>query len=201
MDGWAKLETLSKVIAAIFIPVAIAWMGNQLSAFNKQKDTETKLIELATTILTKDSGPNPSEETKHLRNWAVGVINVYSGVPMNDTTKDALVSGSISLPAKQLENQTTDAAGTWGVVFGGDKTLEEAQYEIKHTAKSVGVNKAQIFLRSAAYRSVAVYTSRTEAEDALGKLKTVRSSSYIVDMTKWCPNTNISKDYYECIIK
>lgn len=192
-----KLESISKIIAAIFIPIAIAYMGNELAANNKKKETETKLVELATVILSKEAGPNQSAESRNIRKWAVDVINTYSGVPMSVETKTALIN-STSLPS--VTKTTDDVNSTFGVVFGADKTIDEANYEVSVKAKKIGVDNAQIFLRSGLYRSVAVYPSRAEAEEALGKLKQLRQDSFVVDMTKWCPNTTRQSQYFECKI-
>jgi len=190
-----KIESISKIIAAIFIPLAIAFMGNELSVSNKKKDTETKLVELATAILTKEIITDRVAEHRNIRKWAVDVINTYSGVPMSAETQTALIE-KISLPT--THKAAEEHSGTFGVVFGGDRTLKEAKKEISITAKRAGIDNAQIFLRSGSYRSVAVFTSRSEAEDALGKLKALRSSSYLVDMAKWCPNTSKSNTFFEC---
>lgn len=189
-----KLESISKIIAAVFIPLAIAFMGNELSIINKKKDTETKLVELATTILTKEVD-RKSTESQQLRQWAVDVINTYSGVKMSEETRTALVT-RISLP----HNRTgaDDSASTFAVVFGADKTVDAAKHEVTVTARQAGVKGAEIFLRSGAYRSVIVAESRADAEELLGRLQGQRASSYIVDMTKWCPNTVRNHEYFEC---
>lgn len=54
MDTWQKLEVISKVVAAVFIPVAIAVLANNLAAANKQRDSEMKVVEIATAILSKE---------------------------------------------------------------------------------------------------------------------------------------------------
>lgn len=54
MDGWQKLEVVSKIAAAILVPLAIGWAGNQISLANKQRDSETKFVELAAAVLNKE---------------------------------------------------------------------------------------------------------------------------------------------------
>lgn len=170
-------------------------MANELAANNKQKETETKLVELATVILSKEAGPTQSAESRNIRKWAVDVINTYSGVPMSTETKVALIN-TTSLPS--TNKNAEDSSSTFGVVFGADKTLDEAKHEVIVNTKKVNVDSAEIFLRSGLYRSVAVYANRPNAEEALGKLKQLRKDSFIVDMTKWCPNTTRQAQYFEC---
>lgn len=202
MGGWQKLEAISKVIAAIFIPLAVAYLGNQVASANKQRDTETKFVELATAILSKEPAANQTSEHQNLRKWAVDVINRFSGVPMSSETAQALVQTTalpqVTPPAAAAA--PSDPAGTWGVVFGGDSTLEAARHEATVTAKAMGIGEGQIFRRQGSFRSVGVYVSRPEAEDALGKAKAVRKSSYVVNMSTWCPSSEQKAGYFECAV-
>lgn len=177
-----KLESISKIMAAVFIPLAIAYMGNGLSESNKKKDTEVKLVELATAILSKEISSSASDDTKRIRKWAVDVINTYSGVKMENETQAALVN-TTALPA---QTKGAEDIGPWGIVFGADKTKAEAEWEVRKAEKSFQFNY-QIFLRDGSYRSVALYNSRSAAEEGLGKLKTLRQDAYLVDIGKWCP--------------
>jgi hypothetical protein len=201
MDGWQKLEVASKVIAAILIPLTVAYLGNQVATSNKQRDSETKFVELATAILTKEPGANQSSDSRNLRTWAVAVIDRFSGVPMPKETAQALIQ-STALPTVTQPTPTlapvADPAGTWGVVFGGDTTLESAQHEVTKTAERMGIGPGEIFRRSGSFRSVRVYVSRSEAEDAAGKARAVRPSSYVVNMNTWCPTSIQKTGYFEC---
>lgn len=38
MEGWQKIEVISKVIAAVLIPLAVAYLGNQVATVNKQRE-------------------------------------------------------------------------------------------------------------------------------------------------------------------
>lgn len=200
MDGWAKLDVASKVIAATLIPVAVTYLGNQVLQSTKQRESEAKFVELATAILGKEPGPKQSAEDKNLRKWAVDVVNRYSGVKMSEATADALIR-TTALP--QVSSGSTvpvgqDVAGTWGVVFGGDPTLEAATHEITKTAERIGIGPGEVFRRAGSFRSVKVYVSRSEAEDAVGKARLVRPSAYVVNMATWCPTSTANKGYYEC---
>ena len=200
MDGWQKLEVFSKVAAAIFIPLAVAYLGNQVAASNKQRDSETKFVELATAILSKDPALNQTPESKSLRKWAVDVINRFSGVPMSEATAEALIQKTYlpQVDTVQPSPAAPDPAGTWGVVFGGDTTLEYARQEITKTAERMGIGQGEVFRRAGSFRSVKVFVSRSQAEDALGKARVVRPSSYLVNMSTWCPTSEQKQGYFEC---
>ena len=201
MDRWQKIEIASKVAAAVLIPLTVAYLGNQVASSNKQRDSETKFVELATAILAKEPGSNQTPESKSLRKWAVDVINRFSGVPMSEATVDALIQTTALpqvMPAGAAAVESSDAAGTWGLVFGGDTTLESARFEATKTAERMGIGQGEVFRRSGSYRSVKVFVSRADAEDALGKARAVRPSSYVVNMSTWCPTSEQRSGYFEC---
>lgn len=198
MDSWQKLEVISKVVAAVLIPIAVVYLGNQVAISNTQRETEAKFVELSTAILTESPDLNQSVESERIRQWAVDVINKYSGVPMPEATAKALVQNT-ALPTVTAPAQlSANPADTWGVVFGGDTSLDSAQHEVTKTAESMGIGAGEIFRRAGSYRSVKVYVSRTEAEDGLSKARAVRPSSYVVNMTTWCPTSTKKSGYYEC---
>lgn len=200
MDSWQKIEIASKAVAALFIPIALAFLGNQVATSNKQRDSEIKFVELATAILRQDPKTEQTSENRNLRLWAVEVINRYSGVPMSNATATALVENT-TLPQSSTFEQATsasDPSGTWGVVFGGDTTLEAAKFEVTKTAQRMGIGDAAVFRRSGSFRSVKVVVSRAEAEDIVGKAQVVRPSSYVVNMSTWCPTSEAKDGYFEC---
>lgn len=203
MENWQKLEVLSKVAAAILIPLALAKGANDLSQSNKQRDIEAKFVELSTNILSKEPSPTQSADAKSLRKWAVDVINKFSGVPLSAQAEQSLIEREalplpppVTTPAAAAAAPGSDV--TWGLVFGGDTTLAAATFETTVTAKKMGLQDAAVFRRSGSFRSVKVLANRAEAEDALGRAKAVRESSYLVNMVKWCPTSSLQNGYYEC---
>lgn len=198
MENWQKVEIISKVFAALFIPLAVAYLANQVATTNKQRDSETKFVELATAILSKEPTIDQKIENKSLRKWAVDVINRFSGVPMSEQTADALIKNTALPSITSLTGTSVAESDTWGVVFGGDTTLDAANFEVTKTAARMGINNGEVFRRAGSYRSVKVFTSRSEAEDALGKAQIVRPSSYIVNMSTWCPTSEQKVGYFEC---
>ena len=193
----AKIESLSKIIAALFIPIAIAYMGNAITDAKNQRDSQTKLVEVAIEILNKDPTGKNKDEEKALREWAVKVVDLYSGVPLPKEVKTAIVDNKVKLPNTNAAN--IEESSTWGIIFGGDKSLKEAQYEITQAGKK-GLPAGRIFLRAGSYRSVIIVGNRAEAEDLLGKVKKYRDSSYVVNMEKWCPNTVSQGTHFDCIL-
>jgi hypothetical protein len=87
---------------------------------------------------------------------------------------------------------------TWGVVYGGDKLREGAQYEVDTIAPKFGLPNAAIYHRRGSYRSVATTTSRLEAEQLLVKAKSRRPDAYIVNMDTWCPSRVEERGIFLC---
>lgn len=190
-----KLESLSKGFAAVVIPIVLLVVGQSFSSATKEREIESKFVEMATAVLNNDPGDKPSNEVKSLRRWAVAVIDKFSGVPMPRETADALIQ---STPLPVAPSSREAAVGPWGVVFGGDTSLESAKHEVTVTAKRMSLSDARIYLRNKSYRSVAVFADRSAAEEALGKARVVRSDAYLVDMSKWCPIVIERQGFQEC---
>jgi len=191
-----KLESLSKILAAIIIPFIIAYMGNKVAESNSQRDAQTRLVEMAIEILNKETISKNKTEEKVLKEWAVKVIDNYSGVPLPKEVKSAIVDNKVKLPNG---NGNTESVGTWAVVFGADKNLKEAQYEITQAGRK-GYPTGQIFMRAGSFRSVIVVSSRAEVEELHGRLKSYRETAYIVNMEKWCPNTVSQGTHLDCLL-
>jgi len=113
---------------------------------------------------------------------------------------DANVQATIAANAALVEKAQTSSTTLiqWGVVYGGDTDLESAQYEVGKMAQKYEITNASIFFRQGSYRSVAIASDRSEAEQLLFKAKNRRSDSYIVNMSKWCPRTTPKDGYAEC---
>lgn len=117
------------------------------------------------------------------------------------TTKvEQAVSNTIALSDEFVEKAQTgiNPASGWGVVYGGDTKLKDAEYEIG-IAPQKGIPNVSIYLRDGYYRSVSVSQNKSLAEQVLAKAKLRRSDAYIVDMSKWCPTVTEKTGYRECI--
>ena len=114
---------------------------------------------------------------------------------------EASVQATITSNASLVEKAQSSMSATtqWGVVYGGDTTLASAQYETGTIARKLRLANVSIYLRQGSYRSVALASSRPEAEQLLSSAKTRRSDAYIVDMSSWCPQPAQKPDYRECL--
>ena len=86
-DGWDKLAVVSALVASVLVPVAIALVGHFYTSAIKQAENNVKYTELAISILKE----NPTDENDEVREWAVDVINEYSGVSMSADVRAQLV--------------------------------------------------------------------------------------------------------------
>jgi hypothetical protein len=80
--------------------------------------------------------------------------------------------------AKVAERPTS-----WGIVFGGDVSRRDAEDEL---AKAKDVPSLAIYLKQRSYRSVAVFDSRSAAEEWLPRLKRINQGAYVVVLDRWC---------------
>jgi type II secretory pathway pseudopilin PulG len=105
-DRWSKIERISKILAAIAIPVVLGVGGwvvqnqlqHQTAALQQQLQNQTvskDYVQLAVSLLRE---PDKSKVTPELRAWAVDLLNAYSAVRLDDTTARNLKSGAIALP-------------------------------------------------------------------------------------------------------
>ena len=87
---------------------------------------------------------------------------------------------------------------TWGVVYGGDRALTDARYEVGPVASKLGFANAAIYLRQGSYRSVVTSTDRLQATQMLRKAQERRADAYLVDMASWCQDPAQKDGYLEC---
>lgn len=99
---------------------------------------------------------------------------------------------------KKAEVATNETV-LWGVVFGGDRSLEAAIPEVTTNAKAHNIPNARVYLRNNSYRSVSSTAIRAEAEAILQNAQQLRSDSYIVNMKNWCPEYLLQDGYFECV--
>ncbi len=114
---------------------------------------------------------------------------------------EASVQATIASNATLVEKAQTSigTASQWGVVYGGDTTIAGAQYETGPIATKLGLPNTGIYLRQGSYRSVALASSRAEADQLLYLAKRRRSDAYVVDMARWCPQSTQIADVHECL--
>jgi hypothetical protein len=90
---WQGVNAVSGLLAALLIPVVIAVLGQRYTSALKEREIQSHFVELALTVLKEP----PREENKAVRQWALNVVDEYSGVPLGDSARQELVD-SVSLP-------------------------------------------------------------------------------------------------------
>lgn len=98
-------------------------------------------------------------------------------------------------------------AAQWGVVFGGDRDISQAQYEINRAKKNrPSYRSATILYKSGWYRSVIIFQDKKKAQAALSNIhKQLRKGSYVVNVDDWCPNWQSNREtsnriiFYRCL--
>ena len=86
-DRLNLLKTLSAASAALVIPIALAYIGNQYTSALKEREIQAQYVKLAVDILQG----TPAEGNKSVRTWATKIINKYSGVPLGAEAEKALI--------------------------------------------------------------------------------------------------------------
>lgn len=90
--AWAKLRIISTFIASVLVPVVIAYASQSYTRTLKENEIGIRYVELAVTILQAP----PSEQTFHLRNWAIETVNHYSTVPLGTEALSELKTQNLS---------------------------------------------------------------------------------------------------------
>ena len=96
------LESLSKILGAVALPVVRAVLGFWFNDSLKSRELNVKYVEIAVNVLSQP----PSEETKSLRLWAINLINEHASVKIDETLRDILINKE-ALPTSDLTNPKT----------------------------------------------------------------------------------------------
>ena len=110
--SWEGLKAFSGLVAAVFIPLAVAFIGNeysssietanrQYSAAIEEADRKASYIELAVGILSEE----PTAENRKLRVWATDIINMYAEVKMDTEVARQLQTKVRLIPPEYRINQ------------------------------------------------------------------------------------------------
>jgi hypothetical protein len=78
-DVWDKLQVTAVSTAAVAVPVVLALIGYEFNSAMKDKDVRVKTVEIAISVLNQDP---KKVDSPHLRNWAINVVDRYSGIPL-----------------------------------------------------------------------------------------------------------------------
>jgi hypothetical protein len=89
-DTWDKFESLSRVLAALLIPIVLGLIGSWYTSAQKQRELDARFAEVALNILARP--PNPSDTTdRYVRQWAAKLVSRYSGLPLGDSAVKSVV--------------------------------------------------------------------------------------------------------------
>lgn len=92
-DGYDKIESITKALAAIAIPVSLAWAGHTVQQQVAQDTLKKEYVQMAITILKEE----PTSDQTDMREWAVKLLDDMAPVPMSDKTKARLLTKPIDL--------------------------------------------------------------------------------------------------------
>ena len=146
-------------------------------------------------------------------NQALSQASAQGASPANDSLKrinqalaakadrvQSALTSSLAANSELVQKAQTRTAPaiTWGVVYGGDRTLADARHETGPVASKLGLTGATVYLREGSYRSVVTSTDRLQAAQWLKKAQERRADAYLVDMASWCQDPSQRDGYLEC---
>ncbi len=114
---------------------------------------------------------------------------VAQSCPVADLRTLAELLNFPQVDQSKLENQSHPQHDTWIVIFGADRTIESANFEIKR-AKALGYN-AELVLLDGWFRSVATFDTEEEAFQSLTPIQAEmnRPDAYVRLLNRWCENS------------
>lgn len=80
------LKVVTTALASIAIPAVLFIVGTGIEESTKNKELETKYVEISVGILTEP----PSPETQNLRKWAIDNINEYAPIELPEEAQEEL---------------------------------------------------------------------------------------------------------------
>ena len=92
-ENWKIFSTITNAIGVIAIPVVIFVLGTLINSSIKQKEANTKLVEMAVSIIKE--APGDTEGNTAIRKWAIDVIDNYSEVKLPKDVKIKLLDSSL----------------------------------------------------------------------------------------------------------
>jgi hypothetical protein len=92
---WARIETISRTLAVVAIPIVIAVVGALVQSELQRQSVSKDYVQLAVSILRE---PDQKKVSPELREWAVDLLNEHSTVKLNDKFAQQLKKGESILP-------------------------------------------------------------------------------------------------------
>jgi tetratricopeptide (TPR) repeat protein len=90
-----RIEQLSKIVAALLIPIVLAWMGFRIEERISEKSLDRDYVQIALGILAADS----ATAAPPLRVWAVDLLNESAPTKLTEEAARQLKSGQATLPS------------------------------------------------------------------------------------------------------
>jgi hypothetical protein len=100
-DFWDKLSTFSALLAAVLVPLAVAFVGHWYTAAI-QKDTSKRAWTQIGIDILRDPG-----STLGFREWAIELVEKEGDRPFSDKVRAALTLGRKVLPQSSAGQQTS----------------------------------------------------------------------------------------------
>lgn len=193
---WFKSSGLKKlvILGAEFTPEEMKSVHNINNDLN---DTSQLISNLKTQVNELNGLKNEIIDPKLKQRFEQQLLILTSTL---EGTKIQIkqASNQIAPLINKVEAYEKDTEDKWGVVFGGDTTLDAAEHEI-NIAKNKGFKNPKIYLRKKFYRSIIPFESKEEANLHLEEIRTnIRDSAYIVNLTRWCRSSKKENGYYKC---
>jgi hypothetical protein len=104
-DFWDKLDIFLKGLAAVVIPLVLAYIGWIVQSAITTQNTGKDYIGISLGILEQKDLTEDLKKNEGLRKWAVGLLKYYSPVTLDEKTAAELISGSATIPAVRTYNE------------------------------------------------------------------------------------------------
>jgi hypothetical protein len=165
------------------------------NASEKAGDAAQRLAETSKTIAAVQQKVHSLAErtnSSEIRADLEGVNSTLKQLSDNSDSAQQDLNASLAVQASVIQNaapQDVTDSGAWGIVISGDKNLDPDAKDEFTKAKNAGFSNVKIYERDKWYRTVVEFSSFSEAQAALPRLRALpnHASSYLVTMTKWCP--------------
>ena len=108
-----------------------------------------------------------------------------------------------------LAGQVSSQPVSYGVVYGSDRGIQQAQWEIEQLSGRLPqyINQNYLFRRGEYYVSVILFPTKQDADNALPIIENeYKRGSFVRPLNDWCPNWKNPKkkdkesgiSYYDC---
>ena len=168
------------------------------SIINSLKKQNETLSNALTLLKDKKALLKNKKDNSATLKLATKALETNSQLSEKVQQQQKLNNQSIAANQKILETLVSDSPSEWGVIYGGDSTLDTAIYETTDVAKKYNIPNPIIYKRRGSFRSVSVVNSQEEANKVLSNARKRRSDAYLVNLSLWCPKESPQEKYIEC---